>query len=56
MVYIGLLYEIKEYSWLAIIFLNRFLYLPNIALEIKTSISNNIKVIATIFCLYISVS
>lgn len=50
MVYIGLLYEIKEYSWLAYYSLIGFISFEYCFRNKKASISNNIKVIATIFC------
>ena len=53
MVYIGLLYEIKEYSWLAYYSLIGFISSEYCFRNKKVSISKNIKVIATIFCAYI---
>ena len=50
MAYIGLLYEIKEYSWLAYYSLVGVISSEYCFRNKKTSISNNIKVIATIFC------
>jgi len=50
MVYIGLLYEIKEYSWLVYYSLIGFISSEYCFRNKKASISNNIKVIATIFC------
>ena len=53
MAYIVLLYEIKEYSWLAYYSLIGFISSEYCFRNKKASISNNIKVIATIFCAYI---
>ena len=50
MAYIGLLYEIKEYSWLAYYALVGVISSEYCFRNKKTLISNNIKVIATIFC------
>lgn len=50
MVYIGLLYEIKEYSWLAYYSLIGVISSEYCFRNKKVSISNNIKVVATIFC------
>lgn len=50
MAYIGLLYEIKEYSWLAYYALVGIISSEYCFRNKKTLISNNIKVIATIFC------
>ena len=53
MAYIVLLYEIKEYSWLAYYSLIGFISSEYCFRNKKVSISKNIKVIATIFCAYI---
>ena len=50
MAYIVLLYEIKEYSWLAYYSLIGFISSEYCFRNKKVSISKNIKVIATIFC------
>ena len=50
---ITLLYEIKEYSWLAYYSLVGVISSEYCFRNKKTSISNNIKVLATIFCLSI---
>jgi len=50
MAYIGLLYEIKEYLWLAYYALVGVISSEYCFRNKKTSIRNNIKVIATIFC------
>jgi len=50
MAYIGLLYEIKEYSWLAYYSLIGVISSEYCFRNKKASISNNIKVIAIIFC------
>ena len=50
MAYIGLLYEIKEYSWLAYYSLIGFIFSEYCFRNKKATISNNVKVIATIFC------
>jgi len=51
MVYIGLLYGIEEYCWLAYYSLIGVISSEYCFRNKKASISNNIKVIATIFCL-----
>jgi hypothetical protein len=51
MVYIGLLYGIKEYCWLAYYSLIGVISSEYCFKNKKSLISNNIKVIATIFCL-----